>query len=120
MLLGGLWYSPLLLGRHWVQAHGYTADQIAEMRTSAGRAYLLSFGCYLIMAAVLATLLAAVGASGAMAGIRWGALSWLGFAVPVSLTAYLFSNKPLSAFLIDTGYQLVYLVTMGAILAAWR
>jgi hypothetical protein len=120
MVLGGLWYSPLLLGRQWIRAHGYTADQVAQMRATAGRAYLASFLSYLLMALVLSVVLGAVGAYGAATGLRWGALVWLGFALPLGLTAHFFSTKPLSAFLIDTSYQLAYLVIMGVILSLWR
>jgi len=38
----------------------------------------------------------------------------------LGLTAHTFSGKPLSIYLIDAGYQLVYAVVMGFILAAWR
>jgi uncharacterized protein DUF1761 len=120
MILGGLWYSPLLLGRQWIRAHGYSADQVAQMRANANRAYLASFLCYLLMAIVFGVLLGTVGATGALPGLHWGALAWLGFALPLGLTAHLFSNKPLSALLIDSGYQLAYLILMGVILALWR
>jgi hypothetical protein len=33
--------------------------------------------------------------------------------------ANLYSDKPIATFLIDAGYQLVYLVVMGAILGRW-
>jgi hypothetical protein len=32
----------------------------------------------------------------------------------------MFSEKPLATWLIDAGYQIVYLMVMGAILVAWR
>jgi hypothetical protein len=49
-----------------------------------------------------------------------GSLVWAVFAFTIGLTGNMFSDKPLSAFLLDTGYQLVYLNVMGGILAAWR
>ena len=45
---------------------------------------------------------------------------WLGFVAPTSLTANMFSDKSLSAWLIDGGYQLCYLLLMGVILGSWR
>jgi hypothetical protein len=35
-------------------------------------------------------------------------------------TANLYSDKPAAAFLIDAGYQLVYMTVMGAILGGWQ
>ena len=36
--IGALWYSPMLFGRLWVTAHGYTPEKIAEMRKGMGKA----------------------------------------------------------------------------------
>ncbi len=53
-------------------------------------------------------------------GALLGLLVWLGFLATLGLTAHMFSEKPLSTYLIDAGYQLVYAVAMGVILTAWR
>ena len=56
-------------------------------------------------------------------GLHWGALLgfglWLGFAAPIGLMNMLYTNKRPATFVIDAGYQLVYLIVMGMILAAW-
>lgn len=119
-VIGGLWYSPLLFGKVWMRAHGYTPEKMETMRAGVGRAYGLSFLCYLVMATVLAILIGATDTVTALGGVRLGALCWLGFAATIGLTANLFSDKPLATYLLDAGYQLVYLVVMGAILAIWR
>lgn len=118
--LGALWYSPILLGKAWVKAHGYTEEKMNEMRKTAKRAYLVSLFCYLIMAFVLATLLGHMQISSMGMGLWIGFLVWLGFAATIGLTSNMFSEKPLSTYLIDAGYQLAYLLIMSAILTAWR
>ena len=40
-------------------------------------------------------------------------------AATIGLTANLYAAKPFALFVIDTGYQLAYMVTMGIILAVW-
>jgi hypothetical protein len=119
-LLGALWYSPLVLGRQWVAAHGYTAEKLVEMRKGATAAYAVSFLCYLLMGAVLSVLGGEAGVTTASGGLRLGAFCWLGFAATIGLTANLFSEKPLAAYLIDASYQLVYLAVMGAIVGGWQ
>ena len=119
-VIGGLWYSPLLFGKVWMRAHGHTPERMEAMRASVGRAYGLSFLCYLVMAAVMAILIGATDTVTALGGMRLGAVCWLGFAATIGLTANLFSEKPLATYLLDAGYQLVYLIVMGAILATWR
>lgn len=119
-LIGALWYSPLLFAKAWVRAHGYTAERLAAMRAAAGRAYALSFIAFLVMASVLHILLSHLGAESLHRGAAWGFHVWLGFALPIGFTANLYSDKPLATFLIDAGYQLVYLTAMGAILGVWH
>lgn len=118
--LGALWYSPLLFAKQWMAAHGHSPDQAKAMQAGMPRTYALSFLCYLLMAAVLAVLLNMTHVQRIVGGIKLGVFCWLGFAATVSLTAHLFSGKRWSAYLIDAGYQLVYLALMGLILAAWR
>lgn len=119
-LLGGLWYSPLLFARAWVAAHGYTPEDVARMRKEAPRAYAISFLCFLLMAHVLGFLVHLTGAVTWQYGLHLGFLCWLGFAFTIGLTANVYSQQKIAVFMIDTGYQLVYLMGMGAILAAWQ
>ena len=48
-------------------------------------------------------------------GIKVGFGVWIAFVMTVQLTDKLFSNRPLKLFLINTGYQLVCYLVMGAI-----
>ena len=118
-VLGALWYSPLLFAKAWLKAHGYSNEKIKEMQKGAGKAYAGSFFCWWVMAYVLAMLLSLAGMHGVQSGVHLGALCWLGFAATTGLAANLFSDKPISAFVVDSGYQLVSLLIMGAILGAW-
>lgn len=118
--IGALWYSPMLFGKHWVAFNGYTPEKIEALRKGAGRAYGISFVCYLVMAAVFAVLLRITHITALVAGMKLGFLLWVGFVATVGLTANLYSDKSIKAYLLDAGYQLVFLVVMGFILTAWR
>jgi hypothetical protein len=72
------------------------------------------------MAHVMAWLIHLTGASNWMYGMHIGALAWFGFALTLGLTAFVYSNKKFATFAIDAGYQLVYMLMMGAILGAWQ
>ncbi|HET7040522.1 MAG TPA: DUF1761 domain-containing protein [Gemmatimonadales bacterium] len=119
-IIGGLWYSPVLFAKQWVAAHGYTPEQVAAMQKGAPKAYGISFLCFLLMAHVLGFLVHLTGAATWLYGAHLGFLCWLGFALTIGLTAQVYSQKRFAAFVIDAGYQLVYLVAMGTILAAWQ
>jgi hypothetical protein len=119
-VLGALWYSPALFARQWVAAHSYTPEKIQAMKGGMARTYLLSFVCFLVTAWVLAVFIDRMALLSWLGGAKLGGLAWLGFAATIGLTANLYSDKPLLAWIIDAGYQLVYLVGMGIILAVWR
>jgi Protein of unknown function (DUF1761) len=118
--VGGIWYSPLLFAKQWVKAHGYTEERVAEMQKSAGKAYAVSLLCQLLTAFAIAVLIGYLQIVRCVPGLKLAALIWAGFAFPLGLMANVFSDKRISVFYIDTGYQLVYLLVMGSILAVWR
>jgi hypothetical protein len=118
--IGALWYSPLLFAKKWVEAHGYTEEQVAEMQKGAGKAYAITLVCDILIALAIAVLVGYINMERCVQGLKLGLLVWGGFAFPLGLVANVFSGKRISVFVIDTAYQLVYLVLMGAILAVWR
>ena len=89
-------------------------------RKGVAKAYALSVLCYLVMAYVLGLLVSYTQATSVVQGLWLGFLLWLGFAATIGLTANLFSDKPILAWVIDAGYQLAYLLIMGAIVAVWH
>jgi uncharacterized protein DUF1761 len=119
-LLGSLWYSPALFARQWMAAHGHTPESAAAMKPRMGKIYAVTFVCMLVTAWVMAVLASRVGVMGVLGGVKLGGITWLGFAATVGLTTHLFSGKALAAYLIDAGYQLVYFILMGVIIAVWR
>ncbi len=54
-----------------------------------------------------------------LSGLLTGFLLWLGFVAPASLTNKLFAGHA-SAWLIETGNQLLDYLLMGAVLGAWH
>ena len=122
MILGFLWYSPPLFGKPWMALMGYDpADKAKteEMRKGAGKLYATSFIASLVAAAVLSKIIAVTTIHSVLYGMKFGAGVWLGFVATVQLTDSLFGKKPVKLYLINTGYQLVCYLAMGAILAAW-
>ena len=75
--------------------------------------------CYLLVAFVVAVLVTSLGLTTPVAGAALGVLLWLAVAA-VGMTAHLAGDKPIGMYLIDVSFQLIFLVLMGAVLAAWR
>ena len=120
-VLGVCWYSPILFAKQWLQAQGYTPEQLEQMKKKGmTRAYAVSGLCALVTAYVVALLASYTSSATVAQGLWLGFLAWLGFAAPIGLTANLFSEKPIAAWVVDAGYQLTYLLIMGALLSVWR
>ena len=123
MVVGFLWYSPLLFANPWMRLMGYDPNdkaKIAEMQKSAGPSYAMSLIASVLAAFVLGKLIAVAGFVTAIDGLKIGLVVWLGFVTTVQFTNALFSHQRNKLYMINTGYQLVCYVVMGAILGAWR
>ncbi|MEN9406897.1 MAG: hypothetical protein RLZZ455_113 [Candidatus Parcubacteria bacterium] len=122
MVLGFLWYSPIILGKPWMKERGFTAESMKKAQKEMGKLYGVSFVVSLITAYVLSHVMTL-----SMSFFRYDALTagfstaffmWLGFVMPVQLTGTIFSDKKNWKLLaIDTGYQLVSLLGMGVVLS---
>ena len=123
MILGFLWYSPLLFAKAWTREMGYDPNDKAKMeeiKKSAGPAYAGSFAAGLLSAFTLALILHGMRAESLHFGIMASFHIWLGFVATVQFTGALFAKQSMKLFAINTGYQLVCYLTMGAILVLWR
>jgi hypothetical protein len=120
--VGGVWYSPPFFGPAWMRANGYTPHKMIEMRVAKpqARSMAITFVSQFVMAVVLAYLMRWIGITGVKPGILFGLLIWAGFAGTVALIANVFSDKPFRVFIIESGYQLVSITLMAAIIGGWR
>lgn len=114
LLIGGLWYSPLLFAQVWQREAGLSDETLAS--GSMAMRFGLSFVLGLVAAAVFALFIGnemtmgQATAAGAAAGLAWVAAS---FGIN-----YLFEHRSLKHWLINGGYHAVQFTTFGAIIGA--
>ena len=118
-VLGMLWYSPLLFAKAWMAGQGYTEADLERMQRGMGPTYALSFVCWFVMATMLAVVAGHFG-EGVGPTFQVGLHLWLGFSATVGLTNNRFSDKPLSLWVIDGGYQLASIGVMSVVIGLWR
>jgi L-lactate permease len=117
LILGMLWYSPLLFGKQWMELNGFT-DKDLKTNKPMWVITLLSFLSAAIASFVISMVLgpnsnAPFGAIiGACIAVFWISMS--------KLTDVLFENKPVKLFLLHAGFDIVAFMIMGAIVAYWR
>jgi hypothetical protein len=114
--IGGLWYSPLLFAKAWMTECGLSEEQTRQ--APMGRIFGLAALATLVMAFNLAAFIGPKASlsfglfAGAAAGIGWVAMS-LG-------VIYLFEQRSLKLWLINSGYQVVAYTLMGGLLGVWK
>jgi hypothetical protein len=113
-----VWYSIFL--QKWLDGTGRTMAWLA----SAGMSEALQYGTALVSAAVIATAISCVtqltGPQTALRGIRVAAMLWLGLVATTWATEYICEVRPLSLYAINTGFWLLSMVLMGAIVGGWK
>jgi hypothetical protein len=117
LIVGALWYSPLLFGKQWIQLNGFT-DEDFKTNKPMWMITLLSFLSATVSAFVISWIL------GVNSSATFGAIIGAGIAffwITMSkLTNVLFENQPVKLFLIHAGFDLVAFMVMGAIVGHWR
>src|SRR5713101_3094594 len=82
MVIGFLWYSPMLFATPWMRLMGFDPNdkaKIAEMQKGAGKMYGLSFLASIASAVVLAKIIAVFSIISSPYGMKLGFAVWLGF-----------------------------------------
>jgi hypothetical protein len=119
MIIGAIWYAPPVFGKMWMKLTGISQKDIDEGKKQMPKTYAFAFVGALIMGYILAILLNLTGAITIMDGLQIGFLVWLGFIATSSLSLVLFEGRKQELYLLNSGYNLVGILVMSAILALW-
>src|ERR671924_8233 len=96
MVIGFLWYSPILFAKPWMRAAGYDINDTAameKMRKGAGVTYLRALLASLLSAFVLWRIFNWAGVGSATEGIELAVMACIGFVNTVQYTAMLFLRQ---------------------------
>lgn len=118
MGVGSLWYSPMLLGKMWMEGVDKSEEEL-QKEFNPIKSYGLSFISHLFIAYSLAQLLAHCNAGTVAEGIRMSFLCWIGFIVAPMVINSLFEGRSTKLVLVDSGYHLILLLLFGVILGGW-
>jgi hypothetical protein len=120
MVVGFLWYGPMLFAKPWMKLMGHTKESIEKEKVNMGKTYGTSFVLALVTAYVLSHTMSLsqnfYNYSAVTAGLSSAFWMWLGFIMPVQATDVLFGSKKFKLFLINTGFQLASVLVMGVVL----
>jgi len=114
--LGALWYSPLLFSKRWMSESGVTKEdaQNASMLKTFGLSFILSLVASFFLAMFIGS------GAGAGFGALAGFMAGLGWVFTFMGIIYLFEQKSLAHFLINSLYSVTALTLMGFIIGVWQ
>jgi hypothetical protein len=113
LIIGLVWYSPLVFGNVWRKLCGF--DKNFKRRKFA---FLSSLIASLVAAYVLGFFETFLGVTTVSDGMFVGFLVWIGFIATTMISRVIWSRSPFQLFLIDGGYRLLGYLVMGGILGA--
>jgi len=119
MVLGHLWYSPVLFGKRWMRLMNLSERKMKEMHKKAPYGYFWGAVAALVTSLVLAFFVDYAGATTISQGAKVGFILWLGLIATTTLGGVIWEGRSLRLYALNNGYSLVSAAVMGAILAMW-
>ncbi len=120
MVLGSLWYSPLLFGNIWMKELGIKKEAMTDsMKKKMIVSYIFGFIGSLVTAYVLGQMIAYNSLDTFAKAVWLGLFIWLGFIAPVSLGGVLWEGKSVKLYFINNFYNIVQLAIYTAIFVNW-
>jgi hypothetical protein len=118
MIIGALWYSPVLFGNAWMKLINKKPDEIDK--ESANKAMSFAIIPAALSVLVLAVVLACANATTIADALVIATLVSAGFIGTSALNLVLFEGRSFLLSLLNTGYSFVSLNIAAVILIAWK
>ena len=117
-LLGAVWFTVFQTA--WLAGIGRTMPELMAAANSPFLAYAIALVGTLILAVFLSWLIQTTGAQTLIRGVFLAVLTWFCVVLTTWSTEYAFEARTWKILAINTGYCLVGMILMGAILGAWK
>ncbi len=117
VVLGAIWYSPLLFGRRWDRLAGSTVSEGTPWRRPSVTVIIFAFILNFVAAYMIAIFMPSD-------PVTWtvpiSAAIGLAFVAGSIGTTYAFTSRPTGLWLIDGGYHVLRFALIGLILGFWH
>ena len=117
-MLGAGWYTAF--GNAWMAGIGKTEAQIKADQPNMAIPMIIGGVVAIVIAYTLAWLLPRLGAQSLAGGAKTCATLALMLIATTMAMNYGFEARPLSLWLINSGYMIVGMAVMGAIIGGWK
>jgi hypothetical protein len=115
--LGAVWFT--MFRNAWLEGIGKTMEQLQASGVSPALAYMVALLLTLALALFLSWLIQATGELTVARGIQVAIILWFCTIFATFATEYAFEARGVKILAIVTGYPLVGMILMGAVLGGW-
>ena len=117
LLLGALWYSPMLFYKAWMKENKFTEEDVKKVNPAK------TYGTTIVLSIMISYNLAFF-LGDDKTDMAWGTtagfLAGFGFSALIFTVVALFEQRSWKYILINGGYITVYFTLIGFILGTWR
>jgi hypothetical protein len=118
MIIGALWYSPILFGNAWMKGIGKTKEEITAQ--SAAWKYIWALAMSFIAAYGIARIMLWTGGNSITDALLIAILAGICFILTTFTVNDNFEGRPMGLSFINVFYHVVGFIVMGIIIGAWR
>lgn len=115
--LGAVWFT--MFRSAWLEGIGKTMEQLQTSGVSPALAYGIALLLTLALALFLSWLIQVTGPATAARGIQLAVILWFCTVFTTFATEYVFEGRGVKILAITSGYCLIGMVLMGAVLGGW-
>lgn len=119
MVLGALWYSPVLFAKEWTELMKLKKGDIDQSKKGMAKTYGISALVTFITAFVLKQFIDLFYIVNFYDALQLAFWVWFGFIATSMMNSVVYEKKPWRLYIIDAGYQLAVLILMSVILSYW-
>lgn len=119
VVIGSVWFSPLMFGKLWMKINGVehkTKEELMAMQKEMGSAYILQALLSAMQVFAMFLLIELAWPFG-LSWVYMVIFLWMGFVIPVQTGDLLWGNTPkglrVKKFLVNAGYQLISMLIIG-------
>jgi len=115
--LGAVWFT--MFKEAWLEGIGRTMEQLVASGVRPGLAYGVALLLTLALALFLSWLIQATGEKTVARGVEVAIILWFCTVFVTFATEYAFETRGVKTLAIVSGYPLIGMVLMGAVLGGW-
>ena len=117
MILGMLWYSPVLFLNSWTKEAGLSKEDTDTSKGKMGKVYLLTGVFALITSYVIGFIMANMGIDSILNAILVAIMVWAGMSMPMMIKDWGFEKRSVKLGVINHSYELVVYVIVAVLYA---